>query len=330
MHAPLTSPFLRFWCYQLAVYDCDPALYVMRYLFNRFEFNREQRLWLCWLYANTYQLPTAWVMWNEFPDFENVGVRRLTRWTELNKHRLPYQKDQKWLRGRLPETFAAYQQAVGGRTQDEFWSEYDGYFDAAWGLIQSRTFPRFGRYTAWFYLQALMETCGLDFTPRQLFLTDPSSEMPRRGLLAAAGMDPDVWDPGMVPDLEWYAGELIEAAETVVGTQDLPVRPNRFSLETSLCAYAKLGRGAPKGRYLGYYLDRFAQDILNTAHHGWDGIHWGALWESRQEILLPELNFSHVRPEEMEARPLLGECTTDAILSHRLDRWFNQHRNQQP
>ena len=49
----------------------------LNYLFNRYEHNLEQKLWIAWIYGTTYHLPTAWIIWNEFPDFELVGLERL-------------------------------------------------------------------------------------------------------------------------------------------------------------------------------------------------------------------------------------------------------------
>ena len=315
----LSSPFLRYWCYQLKTYDCDPALYMMQYLFHRFEFNTEQKYWLCWLYANTYHLPTAWVMWNEFPDFENVGVDRLRQWELDNKPRLPYQKDQKWLRGRLADNFLAYQENVYQDgdcvDQEHYWRTMGNHFPDAWFHLLSPRFPRFGRYTAWFYLQALNECCGHEFVAPSLFLTADSSKQPREGLMLASGTDDLV-------AMERFADDLIVCAQEILAGEALPVRADRFSLETSLCAWSKMPRGAPKGRYLGYYLDRVADDINATAKHGWAGIHWGALWESRSEVLLPEMNQNGVSKPAMDVFPTSGAYATQDGLLRRLDRWY--------
>jgi len=64
--------FEKYFQWSLKFYDCDPALFLMNYIHDRMELNMEQRYWIAWLYGNTYQLATAWVIANEFPDFENV------------------------------------------------------------------------------------------------------------------------------------------------------------------------------------------------------------------------------------------------------------------
>ena len=77
--------FIRWYAWSLKHNDCDPAVWATNYLHNRYEHNDEERIWLAWLYGNTYQLPTAWVLKNEFPDFELATVDRITQWNTAEK-----------------------------------------------------------------------------------------------------------------------------------------------------------------------------------------------------------------------------------------------------
>ena len=103
----------------LEIEDCDSALFMTNYFFDRFEYNTEQRLWLAWIYGTTYYWPTSYVVWNEFPDMELVGIDRLTEWNNDNYRRLRYQTDTKWNKGHLPSQFISYKGHVGERTQRE-------------------------------------------------------------------------------------------------------------------------------------------------------------------------------------------------------------------
>jgi hypothetical protein len=60
------------------------------------------------------------------------------------------------------------------------------------------------------------------------------------------------------------------------------VTPEPFSMETTLCAFKKIFRERD-GRYLGYYLDRQAEDIIKCQNDGWEGIDWDLLWQGRKE-----------------------------------------------
>ena len=312
----MRETFIRWYIYQLKTYDCDPSIYVMKYIVNRMELNIEQKYWLCWLYANTYQVPTAWVIFNEFPDFENVDLNRLKTWNEKNYKKLCYQNDQKWLKGHLPSIFEAYQKRIQTkgsqyryfehyRHPEEpyfYMGEYHYHFDNLYTDI-TKNFYKFGRYTAWFYMQALKEICGLNLTPTSLKLKDESSASPRAGLCYA--LNKPEWTEKKrkfskeeIAYLEQEARKLLGEIDKKFSLTIENISIDFFSLETSLCSFKKLFRSR-NGRYLGYYLDRFSKDIQNTSAHDWFGINWDLLWEARDEILFKQLNNRKIDNEKM-------------------------------
>lgn len=284
------ADFQRFWTQQLATHDCDPGIYAIKYIERRLELNVEQRYWFCWLYAQTYNVATAWVIFNEFPDYENVCPRRLAEFDLTNRGRLPYQKDQKWLRGHLAPMYESYRSVVG-ESQEAFFRVLQGDFEACWR--EAMSVHKVGRYTAWMWLQAISEVCDLGLGPPSLELDHDSSAMHRGGLALALGKD--AWaEKGRKfsrAELDWLESGACDILAGVWNKRfpEGAVAADRFSMETSLCAYHKLFR-RDRGRYLGYYLDRWAEDILNTASKDWPGICWELLWECRDEGLPAELN----------------------------------------
>ena len=110
--------FLDFCKNSVNANDVDPALSYMNYMVDRMEFNDEQILYLCFLYGVTYQLPTAYVIWSEFPDLELVDEARLTKWFEENKSRLPFQQDKVKCKKDLVKTILSYQKVVGSSKKD--------------------------------------------------------------------------------------------------------------------------------------------------------------------------------------------------------------------
>jgi hypothetical protein len=62
-------------------------------------------------------------------------------------------------------------------------------------------------------------------------------------------------------------------------------------METCLCSFKKIFR-AKHGRYLGYYLDRQAEEINTAASDGWYGIDWDVLWQARNETIDIRLDFN--------------------------------------
>jgi len=280
--------FIDWFGRSLEIGDCDPSLWMTNYFFDRFEYNTEQQLWLTWLYGNTYYWPTTYVVWNEFPDMHLVGVGRLQEWNDENYKRLRYQTDTKWNKGHLPQMFESYKAFVGDRTQREALTEGftdDKYhnFDLLWNRVNS--WFKFGRYSAWFYIQTLKQCCDINVDVPTLWLHDHSgSRSHRNGICYAAGMDDWVdvkLTVGQVDYLEDFSAEVLEEVRS---WDSVPTNEaDFFAMETAACSFKKLFRTS-RGRYLGFYLDRQAEEIQKVEKDGWSGIDWTPMWDARKEL----------------------------------------------
>ena len=286
--------FINWFGRSLEINDCDPSLYMNSYFFDRFEYNSEQRLWISWIYGTTYYWPTSYVVWNEFPDMELVGVDRLRDWNNENYSRLRYQTDTKWNKGHLPDQFVSYKEFVGDRTQREalthnFVGDPVKDFYSLWDTVNS--WHKFGRYTSWFYIQTLKQCCDINVDVDSLWLHDYSgSKSHRNGLCYAVGKPEWVdskknrvkLDAGQIDFLEGKGREMIE--EVKLRFPHVADKADFFAMETAACSFKKLFRRS-RGRYLGYYLDRQAEEIKKVEADGWDGIDWQPLWDARNETI---------------------------------------------
>ena len=282
--------FIRWFAWSLKHVDCYPAVWLTNYLNRRYEHNTEQKLWFCWLYGNTYNLPTAWVLLNEFPDFELATFDRMEQWNTANYSRLRYQVDTKWNKGHLPVMFASYQKFIGDMSQqDKFESLYRGSqtdnFDNIWETTKS-SLHKFGRYSTWFYLQHLKQTADIKIDPTSLMLNDYSgSRSHRNGLLYALGRDEQVNKKLNSKEYEQLEIESqLILAETKQRFPELTSDVDYFNMETCLCSYKKIFRET-HSRYLGYYLDRQAGEIHKAQGDEWYGIEWDVIWQSRTETI---------------------------------------------
>jgi hypothetical protein len=271
------------------------------YLFRRFEHNREQKLWISWIYGTTYFLPTTWVIWNEFPDMELVGLNRLKDWNNNNYKRLRYQTDTKWNKGHLPAQFESYKNWVGDRSQREAFAPFlvgspTENFERLWPEVKTK-FHKFGRYSTWFYLQTLKQCCDLPIEPSNLMLDDhDGSRSHRNGLLLALGLD-EWYDQKLTDEqLNHIDGEAYYILQEV--KQEFP-NTDYFDMETCLCSFKKLFR-ISRGRYLGYYLDRQAEEITQCEKDGWVGIDWQPMWDARKETLNNKLLTNKIENSKME------------------------------
>ena len=82
--------------------------------------------------------------------------------------------------------------------------------------------------------------------------------------------------------LESQARDIL--LETEARFPELSNQIDFFTMETCLCSYKKIFR-ENHGRYLGYYLDRQAEEIIQAEKDGWYGIDWDVLWQARNETI---------------------------------------------
>jgi hypothetical protein len=194
--------------------------------------------------------------------------------------------------------FASYQKFIGNRTQrqalESYYEQSDkGSFDKLWEGIKSNL-HKFGRYSTWFYLQHLKHTAGVRISPTSLMLDDfDGSRSHRNGLLLATGKANNM--DRKLSSVEYRilqdeADSILE--ETKRRFPDLVNQIDFFTMETCLCSFKKIFR-EHHGRYLGYYLDRQAEEIMQCEKDGWYGIEWQVLWDARNETI--DLRLDHKR-----------------------------------
>lgn len=317
MHLSNLQLFERWYIWSIKYKDCDPAIWMIKYLFDRFQMNREQQFWLCWLYGNTYHTPTTWLLVNEFPDFELVTKERLEAWNTANYKRLRYQTDTKYNKGHLPAMFESYKKMIEPYgTQSYFFERLDGDFHKCWEFINEQQY-KFGRYTTWFYMQTLHQCCKVKLYPSGLMFSDyEGSRSHRNGWLHAINREKDI--DTKLKETEYQYLE-IRASVLLLSLKkkypELAEEINPYTMETCLCSFKKIFR-KKQSRYLGYYLDRQAEEIMQIEQDGWHGIDWNVLWQARDETLDPRLTGRNKIRKE-----LFGEYIEHGTLS-RMDWLF--------
>lgn len=266
--------------------DIDPSYSMLLYVCDRFELTVEQRYWLAWIYAMTYCGASTFYVYNEFPDYENVDVGRLQRWwDERGREEIICQTDRRWVRSSslFVPAFRSYHQWVGTFGQHEHFSiltrgyetpeaRYDAVYRSA------RELYSFGQFSLFLYLEALHTITPLELCPTDLDLNMAWSC--RNGLYYAYGLDQYIDDAQTPIRLEAREATALVWADLRSTLAKLEDPPTVWQTETMLCAYRKFHRGK---RYVGYYLDRQAEEIAKMQDHVRDGVCWGVLWQYRAE-----------------------------------------------
>lgn len=277
--------------YHNAMYDIgdiDPAYPMLRYLCDRFELNPEQRHWLAFLYATCYCGPTVYWIYNEFPDYENVDPDRLERWFDANYSRALFQSDRKWIkiRRKLREVFESYR-ALTGRSQVQAFNQlrarsaeqtYLNVFDYYGNMAQ------FGRYSLFLFTEAVHVVTGYPMRPDTLVMKD--AESCRNGLCMVYNMAPlmGLKDTQVSASQAATLQRAFNAVIANVRAQAGGRRVDVWNVETTLCAYKKLKKGQ---RYLGFYIDRQADEIKKMERAVPEGVDWSVLWDFRREFYQP-------------------------------------------
>lgn len=313
--------------------EYDPYYYTANYLYKRYELNEEQMFWLSWLYGFIYNGATAWVVFNEFPDFENVDIERLKEWEIRNYKRMEFEVDTRYKKCKIHVAFANYRQSVGNKTQKEFFESICNSddpkknFRKLWDHIR-KNFLLFGRYSTFFYTETLKRCNNLNIECDSLFLEDISgSKSHRNGLCYVLGKDE--WDyhksnPAFKGYDKWMIDYLVSEGDILLSElkKDFPDIINKidyFSLETALCAYKGFFR---RRRYLGFYLDRDCKQIKFAESQGWTGIDWSVFWQCREENLIKNMLCEH--NGYYEPKQELQNLFMETGVITNLQNWFDE------
>lgn len=314
----LRTAFKHYSVAAITSWEIDPNYVLLNYIFQRYEFSKSQEYWACWLYGVFYHPGTLFWFMQEFPEFEKVDLGRLERWHAANWRKLRYNTDRKYEKGHLVEMFVSYRDLVGGQhpeAQEQFFSQLlDGGLEPTANFHRVfnalKKLVRFGRYATYIYTEALARCMGMPIQADTVFLKEAGS--PRAGLCYATNR-PD-WAKAKLTKEQW--AELDAELDTFMQEiqQEYPDVPvDHWLMESCLCAFKGMWRQT-KGRYLGYYLDRQADEILQLEEGESDstsGIDWRVLWQFRRESLMWELLGEYANPPRLKVQKSMEHVMRD-------------------
>lgn len=282
--------------------DIDPQVEAIQYICNRYELSREQRYWLCFLFATNYCVATTFFMYNEFPDYATVDTGRLEKWWTQNRGKLIFQTDRAWIRSRnqFVAVFESYRDFVN------LWSEDGTQEKALQNAIANGCSPehsyevlhsnfnvfQFGRFAMFLYTELLRNVCGLQIAPK---FDIREAESSRNGLVFALGLENTLYTGRSGKSLPPEAIRHLNSGLRFIAEQiqQMPIHPRHkslWSIETTLCAYKKHKLNGK--RWVGYYIERMRKEIAKleavTCKQVGGGVDWTALWQFRCETYNPK------------------------------------------
>lgn len=253
--------------------DIDPSILCLKYLADRFELNIEQRYWISFLYGCTYCAPTVFYIYNEFPDYQNIDMKRMSAWWDKNKSSLIFQTDR--LRIKSNDQFISAVESyksLCGNSQRNFLNQKS--VSKIYDTILKIKF--FGRFSLFNYLDVLNSITDIEAEPRYLNMQEAVSC--RNGVAYSIDrldlMNHTSKNKLNKADLELLHNKFVQ----YLRSKDYA--GNVFQIETTLCAYKKYRLGK---RYIGYYIDRMYTEIKKIEKLIPQGVFWNVLWEFRTE-----------------------------------------------
>jgi len=247
--------------------DVDPSVICLKYISDRFELNLSQRYWVAFLYGTNYCAVTTFLMYNEFPDYELVDLKRLKKWWIDNKQNLIFQTDRLRIKSndQFIDSFISYKKLVKNNQQQ--------YFKQAKTPLQAENLitniKYFGRFSTFNYLDVLNQITDFKICPTHLNMVE--AESCRKGLCYAINKKNWVDEKLTKQRAKILHNEFISMTKKMNG--------NIYQIETTLCAYNKYNKNQ---RYIGYYIERMRQEIIKMENK-FNGVAWEVLWQFRNE-----------------------------------------------
>lgn len=304
--------FLRFYEFHLK-YRAHPGCvyFMMPYLYKKFNWTMDQRLWFAFLNGNTQHAVTSWLFFERFPDFKNLNRADLDKFYNTEFKRLEFDTDRRHQKSDFMESVDCYTKLTGG-DQVGYFTElfassipYEN-FRLAWKEVREK-FYSFGRLSSFSYLEYLrIMRCNLDCD--NLLLEDMSgSKSHRNGLAKVLGRDDLDWHDSnptgfngkySTDMMEWLnteAHSLLSDADRRFQGRDFQHDVSYFTLESTFCTFKSWHR--PGRRYPGCYLDMFYNRI-KKAEERWPEEDLSMFWDARKQYLP-----AHLRLEDNPGDP---------------------------
>lgn len=278
--------------------DIDPIMRMSKYLKERNEYNAEQMIYFCILMSITYNCPTAYELYNEYPDIENIDYPTMRSHWDQVQGKYPFQTDKLKQRKNLPETLRSVQELMNQK------SLYESLKDADYDEIYTfaKQIYAFGRFSIWNFQQSLLEVCGIGTDPHSLYLGQSDSISITDGMCRV--LNREEWMSKKViidgkktkilhnftKDEKDYLENELKAIHDELNGRGVEI--NLFQMESLLCAFKKLFRTNSQSRYCGYYIHRLAEDLQKCEQEPiMSGVDWRIFREGFSEIFPDCINF---------------------------------------
>lgn len=245
----------------------------------------EQKAWVAYLYGLTYSTTTTILIFRHFPRLRCVTSRReLREFWEKNKHRLYFNRDRRYIKNN-----DQFVEAIAGLRRFEGKNLYPNIATMTDENLYQRivkNWPYFGRHAAFLFFDVYSKM----LRNGECSLSSISNWNEARTIaegLALATYDDLLYQ--RVRDKK-ITFEDVEKLNTLVKRLEQDCGANFTDIESTICAYSKLFKGT---RYLGYYIDRFQDELKQAYENNYPAKDMLLLYTLRAIVTPPEYLGEH-------------------------------------
>lgn len=236
----------------------------------------EQKAWLAYLYGLTYSTTAAILIFRKFPRLEAVKSRIvLKHFWENNKQRMYFNRDRRYIKNN-----DQFVDAIVGLRKFEGKKLYQNIHDLTDEELYRRivkNWPYFGRHAAFLFFDAFSKM----LREGECSLSSISNWNEARTIaegLALATYDDEMYQRAKGKCL---TPEDAKKLNSLVAKIEQDCDANFTDIESTICAYSKLFKGT---RYLGYYVDRFQEELIHARKNGYPQEDMLLLWKLRSKV----------------------------------------------
>lgn len=241
--------------------------------------DKEDKAWLSYLYGLTYSTTTAIFIFRHFPSLGGIANKKELRnfWKE-NKQRLYFNRDRRYIKNN-----DQFVDAIAGLRKFEgktLYPQLEGLTDDSIYHRIVKNWPYFGRHAAFLFFDAYSKMLNDGECSLSSISNWGEAKTIAEGL-ALATYDDELYQKAKDKKL---TGEDFVKLDALVKKIEQDCGANFTDIESTICAYSKLFKGT---RYLGYYIDRFQEELRQANNNLYPPEDMRELWELRAKVTPP-------------------------------------------
>ena len=220
----------------------------------------EQDVWLSYLYGLTYSTTTAILIFRQFPTLAAIPSKKeLKQFWEENKPRMYFNRDRRYIKNndQFVEAIAGLRKFEGRELSKIIVLPDEKLYQRI-----VKNWPYFGRHAAFLFFDAYSKI----FYDGECSLSSISNWKEARTI--AEGLALATYDDLLYQRIRGkkMTFEDVEKLNTLVKRLEQDCGASFTDIESTICAYSKLFKGT---RYLGYYIDRFQEELIQALKNGY-------------------------------------------------------------